>query len=240
MKLWMKICIALFVLGTAFLFPKMKGYMYITAALYFITACIVIYQIAPETIKRIFFILAAIGVCYFCVVEVFILKDCRGDKNPQRSYVIVLGAAVKGERPSLSLTHRIQKAEEYLTTYPDTKAILSGGKGAGEDISEAQCMYNVLVADGIDPNRLILENQSTSTKENLEFSKELILKDGGSLDDVAIISSPYHLFRAKTMAKDVGFPNVAGVACVHGYPIYSLGMYIREAFGVTHLWVFGD
>jgi Uncharacterized conserved protein len=100
-------------------------------------------------------------------------------------------------------------------------------------------MRDWLVEHGINPDRIIMENHSTSTMENLEYSLKLIIEDGGSADNIAIVSSPYHLYRAKTMARSIGI-EPAGVACVYGYPIFTLGMFIREAFGVTHLWVFGD
>lgn len=240
MRAWINISIVLFLIGSSFILFRMKGYLYITAVCYLAAVSIVVYHIAPDTLKRVFFVLLGVGLVYFLTVEFLVVGQCRGDNNGARSHLIVLGAAVKGDQPSLSLTHRIEAAESYLTSYPESKAVLSGGQGDDEMISEAQCMFNVLTSHGIDPDRLILEDKSTSTKENLNYSKELILEDGGKLDDVAIVSSPYHLYRAKTMAADSGFVNIAGVACVHGYPIYSLGMYIREAFGITHLWIFGD
>ena len=57
---------------------------------------------------------------------------------------------------------------------PETKAVLSGGKGDGESITEAQAMCNYLVEHGIDRERLILEEKSTNTTENLKFSLGII------------------------------------------------------------------
>ena len=109
----------------------------------------------------------------------------------------------------------------------------------GENISEALCMHDWLVSSGIEEERLIMEDRSTSTMENLMFSMEKLKENGGTPDDVAILSSNYHLYRAKEMARSLGM-DPAGVCCVPGYPIYTLGMFIREAFGLTHLWVFGN
>ena len=75
--------------------------------------------------------------------------------------------------------------------------------------------------------------------ENLSNARDIILAEGGSTDDVAILSSNYHLYRAKQMAKSLGM-NPVGVASPMGYPVYTVGMFIREAFGVTHLWAFGN
>ena len=89
-------------------------------------------------------------------------------------YIIVLGAHVDGTRMTLALLERARRALLYLEENPGTKAVLSGGKGDGENISEAEAMYRYLIGHGIEGNRLILEEESTSTKENLEFSRRKI------------------------------------------------------------------
>ena len=89
-------------------------------------------------------------------------------------YIIVLGAHVDGTRMTLALLERARRALLYLEENPATRAVLSGGKGDGENISEAEAMYRYLTSYGIDGNRLILEEESTSTKENLEFSRRKI------------------------------------------------------------------
>ena len=217
-----------------------KGYDYFSYALLFAAFLIAVFSYCPAAVKRIVGIITAIGFIYFLIAEYPVLKNRKTDENPERDYLIVLGAAVHGSEPSLSLIHRLEGAEEYLLKYPASTVIVSGGQGNGEDITEAACMKQYLLECGIDESRIITEDKSTSTKENLEFSKSIILERGGSLNSVAILSSPYHLYRAKYMAAQSGYENVAGVACVYGYPIYSLGMFIREAFGVTHMWAFGD
>ncbi len=95
---------------------------------------------------------------------------------PQESldYVIVLGAQVRGTSPSLSLKKRLERAAEYAEENPGTIFILSGGQGPDEGISEAECMYQYLVAAGVPEDRLIKEDASTSTRENLTFSAEII------------------------------------------------------------------
>ena len=240
MKNWIIVCILLALAGIGFLLPGMKGYLYISLALFFAAFIVMIANIASDTLKRIVFSISALGLIYLFTVEALIVSEAKTDNNSGRSYVVVLGAAVKGTNPTLSLTHRLQAAEKYLKQYPDSFAVVSGGQGEGEDISEAQCMFNVLTEAGVAPDRILLEDKSTSTVENLEFSKKIILERGGTMDDTAILSSPYHLYRAKVLAKNIGYIDPAGVAGIHGYPIYSLGMYIREAFGLTHLWIFGD
>lgn len=235
---WVGICSALIILALFFMFA-MRGYDYISYTLLFAAFLVAVFNIGPLWLRRVVAVVTAIGMCYFCFVEFLIIREAGTDKNAGRSHIIVLGAAVHGTVPSLALTHRLQSTLAYLEKYPNAVAIVSGGQGEGEDISEAECMRAWLINRGIAPERVIPEDKSTSTMENLMFSKEIILSRGGSLDDVAILSSCYHLYRAKSMARGLGM-EVAGVRGVFGYPIYTLGMFIREAFGVTHLWVFGE
>ena len=185
-------------------------------------------------------VLTCVGLAYFCFVESFIVKSARTDPEPERDYLIVLGAAVHGDNPSLTLVRRMQGALDYLERYPGSIAILSGGKGPGENISEAQAMYDWLCAQGVDPARLIMEPKATSTEENLAFSFAIIRARGDEPQGrVAIVSSAYHLYRAKLMAKNMGVEDAAGVAAPWGFFFVMLNYFIREAFGVTHLWVFG-
>ncbi|MDE6722593.1 MAG: YdcF family protein [Eubacterium sp.] len=110
--------------------------------------------------------------------------------------VIVLGCKVYGSTPSRYLRNRCKKAAEYLEKNPDAVAVLSGGQGYDEDISEAQCMENVLVGLGIDKSRLFKEDKSTSTGENIAFSKAVIEENGLS-KSVLVVTNEFHEYRAK-------------------------------------------
>ena len=90
------------------------------------------------------------------------------------------------------------------------------------------------------PERVLIEDRATSTRENLEFSFDIIRSRGDEPSgNVAIVSSAYHLYRAKCMAEKLGIADPAGVAAPWGYFFVMLNYFIREAFGVTHLWVLG-
>lgn len=238
LKGWMITCIVLIVLA-AFFFFCLRGYSYISYTLLFIAFFTAAMHLFPKPLKTLVIVLTCIGLLYFCAVEALIIKSARTDGDPEKSYLVVLGAAVHGRTPSLSLQNRLYGALSYLENYPESKVIVCGGQGKGEDISEAQCMKDWLLARGIAEQRILPEDRSTSTMENLSNARDIILEDGGSTDDVAILSSNYHLYRAKLMAGSLGMDAV-GVASPMGYPFYTLGMFIREAFGVTHLWAFGN
>ena len=124
-------------------------------------------------------------------------------------YIIVLGAHVQCTRLTLALLERTRRALQYLEENPETKAVLSGGQGEGEDISEAQAMCNYLVEHGIDRERLILEGRSTSTTENLKFSLEIIGLD----HSVGVVTNNFHVFRGTAIGKKCG--------CKEIYPIPS-------------------
>ena len=146
---------------------------------------------------------------------------------------------MEGTAPAVSLQSRINAAYDYLTANPDTIAILSGGQGEDEGISEAQCMFNNLTAMGIDADRLWLEDKSTSTWENLKFSLAVIeSKTGSKPEKIGILSSEYHLYRAGLFAEDCGFEAVGIPAHTEQFTI-RINYFLREVAGVWHYYVLG-
>lgn len=235
---WKALCAVLLAIALVLRFV-LRGYGYWAYTLAFLACLIAAYHLLPTILWRILLVLTCIGLVYFCIVEIPIIKNARTDKDAERPYLIVLGAAVYGDQPSLTLVRRLEGALDYLEKYPESVAIVSGGMGPGETVTEAQAMHDWLRSRGIDEERIIQEDKATSTKENLSFSFEKIRERGDSPEgNVAIVSSAYHLFRAKSMARLQGV-DAAGVAAPWGFPMVMLNYFIREAFGVTHLWVFG-
>ncbi len=235
---WKALCVVLFGLAL-FLRFALRGYGYWAYALAFIACLMLACHLLPTVLWRILLVLTCIGLVYFCIVEVPIIKNARTDKDAERPYLIVLGAAVYGDQPSLTLVRRLEGALDYLERYPQSVAVVSGGMGPGETVTEAKAMQDWLVRHGVSEDRIVQEDKATSTKENLSFSFEKIRERGDEPNGkVAIVSSAYHLFRAKSMARLQGV-EAAGVAAPWGYPMVMLNYFIREAFGVTHLWVFG-
>lgn len=195
----------------------------------------------PAAAKRLrtFF---TVGLCLLLILMAvtlgFILHGARGAKDSQSQYLLVLGAGVDGDVPSLSLTERLAAAHNYLTAYPDAICVVSGGQGGGENISEAQCMYNWLTAHGIDPERILMEDRASSTAENLMFSLELLERRGEKPESIAIVSSEYHLFRAGLMAKKCGV-TALGVPAHTSLAALRVNYTFREIFGVWYYLIFG-
>lgn len=171
------------------------------------------------------------------VVSLTLLVICResvGAAQMPCSHVVVLGAGVHGTVPSLSLRNRLDAAAEYLKANPNVICIVSGGQGEGEDISEAQCMYEDLVSHGIAPERIWMEDQSTSTEENLRFSLDLIEdRTGVRPEAVGVLSSEYHLLRAGMMGDKVGV-QVYGIPARTSRLSMRINYFLREVAGVWH------
>ena len=183
--------------------------------------------------------IVCIGFVIAAVTGCFIIHAAFGDASQEQEYIVVLGAGVNGTVPSLSLRERINAAHDYLTAHPDAIAVVSGGKGNGEDITEALCMYNELTKMGIDGSRVWMEDQATSTFENLKFSMALIEEKTGSRPaSIGIVSSEYHLFRAGLFASAQNVTSV-GIPAVTTWPHLRINYFIREIIAVWHYIVFG-
>ncbi|WP_199173639.1 YdcF family protein [Sporosarcina sp. P3] len=152
--------------------------------------------------------------------------------NGKYEYAIILGAKVNGEIPSLSLRYRLESAVEYATQYPHVQLVLSGGQGKDEDISEAEAMYRYLQEHGIAKERLVFEDQSTSTYENLQFSQSMIPE----VEGVTIISSDYHLARARFLARQLGWESDVVVAKTPESVKAKVGL--RERLALLKTWLF--
>lgn len=121
------------------------------------------------------------------------------------TYMIVLGCSVEGTEPSPMLQDRITAAAKYMEKNPDVIAIVTGGKADEENISEAQCMFNGLIALGIEPERILMEDKATSTAENFQFSLALLEEELGRVPrNLGVLSSEFHLLRAQMLAKSHG------------------------------------
>ena len=145
----------------------------------------------------------------FMVTGAVILGASAADDGEFR-YLLVLGTEVHGTEPSPMLADRIRGAYDYLTAHPDAICIVSGGKGDEVNLSEAQCMFNELVELGIAPERILMEDRATSTVENFRFSLTLIeAKTGVRPEKLGVLSSEFHLLRARIFAREEGVTPIA-------------------------------
>lgn len=188
-------------------------------------------------LRRIFSALIAAGFLLFAVLEIWVISCSRTDNETPVTAVIVLGAGVNGTQPSLSLETRLQAALAYIQDKPDIPVIVTGAQGRGESISEARCMSDWLTAQGVPAERILLEEQATSTKENIWYSLEILSRRGmDTTANIAVVSSDYHLCRTSLYMPGNMVP-VAAHMPVKYLPL-TINYYIREAFGIAAAIVF--
>ena len=197
------------------------------------------FPVLAKYTTRIFTAVLILGLLVVGSTEAVIIRKSFGDPKEQVDYVVVLGAKVNKEGPSVSLWDRICAAYEYAEEHPEAILILSGGQGTDEPITEAECMFRELFWMGIDPDRLWCEGFATSTWENLHFSLDLIEeKSGQRPEKIGVLSSEYHLFRASLFAKanDVEFVGIPARTSRWGQRINH---FMREVAGVWHYLILG-
>ncbi|MGN0377750.1 MAG: ElyC/SanA/YdcF family protein [Suilimivivens sp.] len=190
----------------------------------------------PLWIRRSFIVLVCISAVIFGIVEGFILSGFSRKGQPGADYVIVLGAQMKANGPSKALQYRLDEAIRYLNENPVSKVIVSGGQGSDEHISEAQGMYDYLISQGIAKERIIKEDQSGNTFQNLTFSAQFLDKEK---DSVAVVTNNFHVFRAVKIAKRAGYQKVCGIAA-KGEPFLQFNNMMREFFGVMKDFLVGN
>ena len=229
----------------AFFLLCLQGYSFSALVCTAAAGVIGFYTFVPKLFKkskaviRVFTILLVLLLIAVGITEVFIIHASFGAAETPCGYLLVLGAKVNPYGPSLTLRNRINAAYGYLTAHPDSIAILSGGQGPDEPMTEALCMYNELVAMGIAPERLWMEDQSTNTWENMKFSRTMLEKNTGSVPDkIALVSSEFHLFRAQLFARQFGFDPV-GVPASTTLPVLKVNYFLREAVAVWYYLISG-
>lgn len=182
--------------------------------LYTIISCIAVYVLS---------LLAVYSLS--AVFNLFHLK-----KKRDADYIIVLGAGIIGSRVTPLLAARIEKGIELLCYNPNAVLIMSGGQGSGEDIPESKAMADYALDKGVDVEKIILEQKSVSTQENLCFSRELMNKQK---PQIIIVTTAYHVFRALILAKQQGIRCVGFGAKTKWY--FTLNAFIREFVGYFKL-----
>jgi len=169
----------------------------------------------------------------FLIVEGIIIYNMNAKAaDIENDYIVILGCQVEGSIPSVRLVQRVNAAVKYLKEHQNVKAVITGGQGPGEDITEAEAMRRILIENEIDEKRILKEDQSTSTIENLKFSNELYrLADR----NVIIVTSDYHIFRSLSIARKLGYKNVSGIpgkSQVFLLPVYLLREYAAVVYYV--------
>ncbi len=213
--------------AAAFFKFALVGYGFIALTLAAAAAAVLLLTLLPKKAKIAFIALICVFAVTFAFFEINIIKDAFCVPPKDADYLIVLGCAVRGTTPSIAMRDRVCAAADYLKENPHTIAILSGGQGPGEDISEAEAMARLIEAAGIERSRCLLEEKSASTDENLRFSVDMI--DGGTEGkSIVICSSEYHIYRARTMSEHFFGQRFEGLPAKSRLPVSRINYFMRE------------
>ena len=187
------------------------------------------------TLRKAGNMLIIAGLSVYFLVSLFLLLYAWSCSAERADYLLVLGAGLRGSRPTQVLVNRLERARKYLLRYPGSKAILCGGRGRMEDVSEARAMRDWLAARGISSGRLIMEDRSRTTKENLRNAAAL-LGEKGKTATLALLTSEFHLFRAGYYAGKSGLkPGLFSAPS----PWYLLPSYLfREQLAIVKALIF--
>lgn len=189
-----------------------------------------------KSILKITKLIIILLIISFILIEGLIIINGNTKTIGEVDYMIILGARLYGDIPSPALYERLKVAEEYLKENTELKVIVSGGQGPDEDISEAEAMERYLLNNGIDKNKIIIEDKSTSTFENIKNSLYIIKEiDNEESPRVLLVTNSFHIFRSKFLANRLGAKAYGLPAKVP--PTILITQYIREYFAVIKSFV---
>lgn len=170
---------------------------------------------------------------FFSISLVYQFNQPKYDQD----YVIVLGAGlIDGERVTPLLAKRIDRAIQFYhkqsaETLSPPKLLMSGGQGPDEKVPEAQAMREYALEQGIPEEDIVMESQSTTTFENMKFSKEIMEREKPSGYHAIFASNNYHIFRAGMFAEDVGL-HIDGIGAKTAR-YYLPNAFLREFIAVA-------
>lgn len=183
----------------------------------------------PVAARRATGIVAGLLLAGFIVTQALIITDFNDRGEEGLDCIVVLGAQVYETGPSPVLQHRLDTARAYLERNPETRCIVSGGQGFNECAAEADVMAAYLIENGISPDRIAIENRSSDTNENMDFSAALL---DPAHDRVGIVTNNFHVFRSLALARKAGYAHVTGIAAPSNTDVLPNNL-ARESLGIA-------
>lgn len=190
----------------------------------------------PRRWLSVLLTLVLIGAFFFAIMFGLVMVGAHDVIRGNPQVMIILGCRVMpGGEPSILLQDRLDTALDYLDDHPDMTVVVSGGQGSNEPTSEAACMADYLEEHGVDSDQILLEDQSSNTKENLIYSRELLEEHGIVVlrDEVLVVSNGFHLTRAQMLAERYGYKSVSALAAPTSHIPSRIQMYIREPLALV-------
>ncbi len=249
-KKHMAITILLFILSLACIFYGISIWMirsgtafflvwFAIAALLLLSAFLTYknkWNVIPSWIRISGCILILICMVYMILVHTLVFSHFSEKGKPDLDYIVVLGAQVKENGPSAVTKWRLEAAIDYLNANPETIAVVSGGQGMNEPAPEAVVMKKYMTEKGIDESRILTEERSRNTAENIEFSAKLFDIEN---DSIGIVTNNFHVYRGVAIAKHFGYKNVCGIAGASSRR-YLPNNLLRESVGILKDFLCGN
>ena len=180
--------------------------------------------------RRLMLVCYGLGCLFLLFLGSLMLRSIDRGEHGDYDALIILGAAVHGDRVTWVLSNRLDTAYDYAAAHPDTVLVVSGGQGDGESVTEASAMTKYLAAKGIDPGRILQEDRAESTAENFAFSKTIIDEELGPDASIGFVTTRFHVFRASRVARKGGI-DARGLGAPDVWYL-AINNFLRECVGI--------
>lgn len=196
-------------------------------------------RFTAEGVGRVLKIIFMAGVLVFAGLFAFVAISGYSDRaRGDEKAIVVLGAGIRGERVGDVLRRRLEATLDAWQQNQNAVIVVTGGQGPQENIPEALAMERWLVERGVPPEKIIREDKSVSTQENLTFARQLLEEAGISRQEpVAIVTNAFHCYRARSYAEKLGYADVRTVPASIS-PTIIMAAYMREVLAILFMWVF--
>ena len=181
-------------------------------------------------VRRLVLVCYGLGCLFLLFLGSLMLRSIDRGEHGDYDALIVLGAAVHGDRVTWVLSNRLDTAYDYAAAHPDTVLVVSGGQGDGESVTEASAMAKYLTTKGIDPGRILQEDRAESTAENFAFSKAIIDEKLGPDASIGFVTTRFHVFRASRVARKAGI-DARGLGAPDVWYL-AINNFLRECVGI--------
>ena len=190
----------------------------------------------PSLARWLIGALAVVVLAGFALCNALVFQNFNDRGEPGLDYIVVLGAQVHEQGPSTVLKYRLDTAYDYLQENGGTTCIVSGGKGNNEHAPEAHVMADYLIARGIPAERIIVEDSSLNTAQNIEYSAQFFDR---TRDAVGIVTNNFHEYRALAIARKAGVVHAVGIAASSD-PTFLPNNLARESLGIAKDFLAGN
>ena len=234
-KLFLSLSVFSFVYGCIMLFTNVTKYFFTVwmagAVGFFVIYLLYRFNIIEKIPKKIRKALLILSYVFIIILFFAISRVALGFKNNDEQkldYLIVLGSHVTKDGPALATTYRLDTAYDYLKNNEETICVITGGMGNNEHDSEARVMGDYILNKGLESNRLILEEEASTTYENFLYSSKYMDIEN---DNIGIVTNNFHIYRSMQIAKKQGYKNIYGMPA-YSLPINLLSNCLRESFAL--------